>query len=204
VFSSVGGGTEPEAQVDAGVAEVQARTPSRRHRRLVVGALIVGVAAVAAVVAASRGGLPSAPAVTGGGSAPAFELDNVRPDDAPVSLAAARGKPVVLNFWASWCVPCRREMPAFQAVHQATKDRVTFLGVNNQDQRGPALRLLAETGVRYSSGFDPTGEVALAYGLYGMPTTVFISADGQLLERKTGEISRAQLEASIDRLFGGT
>jgi cytochrome c biogenesis protein CcmG/thiol:disulfide interchange protein DsbE len=169
-----------------------------------VAAVIVGVvAAVAAVIAASTGDLPSAPAVKGRGSAPAFELDNVHPGEAPVSLAAARGKPVVLNFWASWCVPCRREMPSFQAVHEATKERVTFLGVNNQDQRGPALRLLAETGVRYSSGYDPAGEVALAYGLYGMPTTVFISADGQLLERKTGEISRDQLEASIDRLFGG-
>lgn len=185
------------------MVEGHARTPSRRRRRLVVGALIVGVAAIAPVVAGSRGGLQTAPPVKGEGSAPAFELDNVRPGEAPVSLAAARGKPVVLNFWASWCVPCRREMPAFQAVHEATKDRVTFLGVNNQDQRDPALSLLAETGVSYSSGFDPAGKVALAYGLYGMPTTVFISADGQLLERKTGEIRRDELEATIDRLFRG-
>lgn len=184
------------------MAAVDSRPPSRRRRRLVVGAVVVGVTAVAAV-AASQGGLPSAPAVKGQGSAPAFELDNVRPGEAPVSLAAARGKPVVLNFWASWCVPCRREMPSFQAVHESTKERVTFLGVNNQDQRDPALSLLAETGVRYASGFDPAGEVALAYGLYGMPTTVFISADGQLLERKTGEIRRDELEATIDRLFRG-
>jgi thiol-disulfide isomerase/thioredoxin len=166
---------------------------------------MVGVIALVAVaVLVSTGGLPSAPAVKGRGSAPAFEVENVRPGEAPVSLVAARGKPVVLNFWASWCVPCRREMPSSQAVHEATKERVTFIGMNNQDQRGPALRLLAETGVRYSSGYDPGGEVALAYDLYGMPTTLFISADGQLLERKTGGMSRDQLEASIDRLFGGT
>lgn len=162
------------------------------------------VAVVVAALLSTKPVVPTAPIVPGGGPAPAFELENVRPGRALVSLATAQGKPVVLNFWASWCVPCRREMPSFQAVHEATKERVSFLGVNHQDQRGPALELLAETGVRYPSGYDPQGKVAFAYGLYGMPTTIFISADGQVLERRTGELSRAELEATITRLFGGS
>jgi len=77
----------------------------------------------------------------------------------------------------------------------------SILGVNHQDNRSAALDLVAETGVRYPAGFDPDGEVARSYGLFGMPTTLFISPDGSLLERRTGEISEKQLVATIDRLF---
>ena len=197
--SSIGRGPEPETQAGSGEVKPRLRPPSRRRRRLAVG--LVGVAAVVAAAVASSGDLPSAP-VKGQGVAPAFEVENIHPGAPPVTLTGVRGKPLVLNFWASWCVPCIREMPSFQAVHEAMKGRVSFLGMNHQDQRGPALNLLDKTGVRYSSGFDPAGEVALAYGLYGMPTTVFISADGQLLERETGEMSRGELKATIERLFG--
>lgn len=198
------GRREPKHQADRDVGYEPGSPPSPRHRRrLVVGGATVGViAVVVAAILTARTGIPSAPVVEGRGPAPAFELENVRRGEAPVSLAAARGRPVVLNFWASWCVPCRREMPSFQAAHEAAKQRVSFLGVNHQDQRGPALSLLAETGVRYPSGFDPAGEVALAYGLYGMPTTIFISADGEVVGRRTGEMSRTELEATMARLFG--
>jgi cytochrome c biogenesis protein CcmG/thiol:disulfide interchange protein DsbE len=162
------------------------------------------VAIVAATVAASRlvqqADLPAAGVKTKGPAA-FFQLENVRPGEAPVSLAAFRGTPVVLNFWASWCVPCRREMPFFAAVSEQHKGRVAFVGVNHQDQRPPALDLLAETGVPYPSGFDPRGAVAAAYGLFGMPTTVFISTQGEVLERRTGEMSRRELEETIRRLF---
>lgn len=69
-------------------------------------------------------------------------------------------------------------MPGFQAVYEKVGDRVAFVGVNHQDNREGALKLLADTGVRYSSGFDPDGNVAASYGLFGMPTTLFISDQG--------------------------
>ncbi|MGH9244295.1 MAG: TlpA family protein disulfide reductase [Acidimicrobiales bacterium] len=97
--------------------------------------------------------------------------------------------------------PCIREMPAFEEVHREMEDRVVFLGVNHQDLRDEALDLLAMTRVTYPSGYDPSGDTALDYGLVGMPTTVFISADGEILSVNTGELSGDGLRQSIRMLF---
>jgi len=126
-----------------------------------------------------------------------------RLDDPAETVSLESGdQPVVLNFWASWCVPCRREMPALQAVASRLDGRVRFLGVNHQDGRDAALELVAETGITYASGYDPQGTVARQFGVFGMPTTVFVDARGQIVERRTGELTRAELEAAIERAFG--
>lgn len=138
----------------------------------------------------------------GSGRAAAVELPDVREGAPAVSLAALSGKPVVLNFFASWCIPCAKELPAFQAVADETKGRVAFLGIDHQDSRRAALELMEETGVTFPAGYDPEGKVARAYGLRGMPTTVFISAGGRILERRNGEMSGAELLQAIDRHFG--
>lgn len=132
--------------------------------------------------------------------APTFSLPDTRDPAARVELAAFRGRPVVVNFWASWCVPCRNEMPAFEAAHQRFRDRVAFVGVNHQDGRTPALDLLRQTGVTYASGSDPDGKVAAAYRLIGMPSTVLVSADGHVVATHTGELSRSQLDGMIEKL----
>ena len=142
---------------------------------------------------------------TGGGRAggPAAPIELERLDaEGRVSLAALQGRPVVVNFFASWCVPCRRELPAFQAVADRAGDRVAFLGIDHQDDRKGGLDLLADTGVRFPSGYDPEGKVARAYGLLGMPSTLFVSPDGVLLEAHTGEMSEAQLVRAVERHFG--
>lgn len=139
--------------------------------------------------------------VKGKGDAPLFRLENVHRGQSDVELIDYRGRPVVVNFWASWCVPCRRELPGFAAVSEELEGKVAFVGVNHQDGRASGLEFLQQTGVRYPSGFDPKGDVAASYGLLGMPTTVFVSAEGKLLERRTGEISRKELEQTIERLF---
>lgn len=142
-------------------------------------------------------------AARGGGDVQAKGFDLPRLNgDGHVSLASVRGQPVVVNFFASWCVPCRKEMPALQAVAAKVQGRVAFLGVDHQDDRSGALQLLADTGVQYPTGYDPDGKVATSYGLFGMPTTLFVAPDGRLLEKHTGELSQAQLEESISRLFG--
>ena len=189
------------SHVDTALELDRARRP-RRRKLAVATALVVAVLAVAVAVAiASR---PDAPAVTATGQgrpAHQFEVQDLRDDTKTVALADLRGRPVVLNFWASWCVPCRKEMPAFQAVHRRVGNQVAFLGMNNQDSRHDALELLARTGVRYASGYDPQGTVAHAYGLYGMPTTVFISSEGRVLATRTGELSETQLESALAELF---
>ena len=119
-----------------------------------------------------------------------------------MSLETLRGKPVVVNFWASWCVPCRREMPAFAALHASLGDKVAFVGINNKDFRDSALKFMEQAGVRYPSAFDPRGNIAARYGVVGMPATFFISGDGRVLDSRIGEINADDLRQTINRLYG--
>ncbi len=175
--------------------------PRRRRLFVVLGLALAALVALVGIVALVDGP-PEAPLTRGEGRpAPGFSLPDLRRPEEKVELASYRGRPVVLNFWASWCVPCRREMPTFQAVSQELGHRVAFVGINHQDGRSPALRLLEETGVTYPAGHDPEGKVAVAYGLIGMPTTVFISPTGQVVATQVGEMSRSQLATAIEELF---
>lgn len=171
----------------------------RRRPRLAIAVLVVAVAVVASIRV--RAAPPStALQRTSGEEAPGFQLPGLVDREQTVDLERIDG-PVVLNFFAAWCVPCRKEMPTFQALHERLGDRVTFIGIDHQDRRDDALDLLAETGVTYATGYDPAGDIARTYGLFGMPTTVFISAEGEILARRTGEIDADELEATIDDLF---
>ncbi|MGH9040075.1 MAG: TlpA family protein disulfide reductase [Acidimicrobiia bacterium] len=135
------------------------------------------------------------------GAAKIFSLEDVREGHAAVRLLDFRGMPVVLNFFGSWCPPCLREMPDFQAVSERHKDRVAFIGITVSDTRPGAQQVLKDTGVTYPAGFDPENKVALAYGVTGMPTTVFISPKGELLQKASGELNEPQLESLLDRFF---
>lgn len=160
-------------------------------------AIATVVFAVALGAVFSKGG-GSAPGESEQRPAPAISLPDLRDPAARVELASLRGKPVVVNFWASWCVPCRKELPDFEAAHQRFGDRVAFLGVNHQDGRTPARDLLRETGVTYPSGADADGKTATDYGLRGLPSTVLISADGQIVASRTGQLSRSELDDMIE------
>jgi thiol-disulfide isomerase/thioredoxin len=118
------------------------------------------------------------------------------------SLADFAGKPVVLNFWASWCPACVAEMPDFQAVHEELGDEVVFLGMDMQDiSRAAALSLVESTGVDYFLADDPTGEIFRAFGGFSMPTTVFINSSGEIVDTHSGTIFAADLTAQINELF---
>lgn len=112
-------------------------------------------------------------------------------------LGAYEGRPLVINFWASWCTPCLAELPRFEQAYQAHKDEVEFLGLNLQDSPSSAQKVVADTGLSYPLGIDPQGRLFQALGGFGMPTTLFVAADGTVLERYTGEISAEQL---VDKL----
>jgi thiol-disulfide isomerase/thioredoxin len=180
--------------------------PSRRTLLWLVGAGVViaglGVAGLFIGVQDKPATKSSGITQRGNGAVAApIELPRLN-GEGTVSLAAYRGRPVVVNFFASWCVPCRAEMPALQAVSGQLKDKVVFLGVNHNDDRKGGLQLMADTGVQYPTGYDPDGRVAATYGLLGMPSTLFISPDGRLLETHAGQLTRDQLEETINRLFG--
>lgn len=115
----------------------------------------------------------------------------------PDRLGAYRGRPLVINFWASWCTPCLAELPRFEQAYQAHQEQVTFLGLNLQDSPASAAQVVTDTGLSYPLGIDPDGRLFQALGGFAMPTTLFVAADGAVLERHTGELSAEQL---VDKL----
>jgi cytochrome c biogenesis protein CcmG/thiol:disulfide interchange protein DsbE len=178
--------------------------PVTRRRRLwwwlLAGTVLVVAAGVVSVTTDdSLGKVPGTTHLTG--EAKTFSLDDVRAGRPPVTLEGLRGKPVVLNFFASWCGPCIRELPALQAMSERYKGRVAFVGITFNDRREAAKGVLDRSGVTYPAAFDPSSDVAVDYAVRVMPTTFFIGADGNLVERKDGEISEVQLRTVIDRLF---
>ncbi len=115
-----------------------------------------------------------------------------------ISLSAYAGEALVVNFWASWCPSCVAEMSAaFLPAQERLGDRVAFLGMNIQDERDRALELVDETGVLFDLAEDPVGELYTALGGLGMPFTVFVSPDGQVLDVHNGPLTEDQL---VDRI----
>ena len=182
---------------------VQEPVPRRRRRLLwLLGALVLVAGSVGIAFATSDDlAKPDRETVKLAGAAKIFSLEDVRAGRPPVRLLDFQGKPVVLNFFGSWCPPCLREMPDFQAVAERYEGRVSFVGVTFSDTRPQAEAVLRRTGVTYPAAFDPENKVALAYGLTGMPTTVFISPRGKLLERAQGELNERQLTQILERLY---
>src|SRR6266511_3721511 len=112
------------------------------------------------------------------------------------------GRPLVLNVWASWCGPCRKEMPGFQQVYLNAKDKIGFLGLDSRDVVDAARRFAAQTSVTCRLAADPQGQAAAKLGVAALPTTVFIGADGTLRGRHVGALIPGELRANISRYLG--
>jgi cytochrome c biogenesis protein CcmG/thiol:disulfide interchange protein DsbE len=124
-----------------------------------------------------------------------------RLDDGRLALTELRGYTVVVNFWASWCVPCKEEAPAFHAAAVRYAGRVVFLGMDTQDFTSAARRFLARYKVNYVSVRDGTDRTYTSYGLTGVPETYFIDPQGRAVEHAVGAISRRELEDGIRLLL---
>ena len=132
------------------------------------------------------------PSLEIGGPAPPFALEGL--DGSEVSLAALDGKVVVLNFWASWCQPCRLEMPDFQKAWEEHRDQgVVFVGIAVDDLASEASRFAQQVGVTYPLALDATGDVARAYALRGLPSTYFIDRQGKLVSKLVGLANQGAL-----------
>lgn len=121
----------------------------------------------------------------------------VDPPQLDAILADARGTPLVLNFWASWCDPCERELPLLAASAHAHRDDIQFLGVAILDERSSAQGFLARYRVPYPNVFDPTGSTRDAVGSLGQPVTVFYGRDGGVVAKVDGELSPDLLEQHL-------
>lgn len=125
-------------------------------------------------------------------------------DGTSQQLSDLQGRPVVLNFWASWCPACVSEMPAFGEVHRRLGDQVEFIGVNTQEvSLEAAAKLVKQTNVDYRLVHDPDGAIYNLFGGIAMPTTVFISATGVVEQVHAGTIFEEDLTAIIEsKLLG--
>jgi cytochrome c biogenesis protein CcmG/thiol:disulfide interchange protein DsbE len=117
--------------------------------------------------------------------------------DGRISLRDLRGYPVVMNFWASWCTPCKAEAPRLTSSAEAHAGEVVFLGMDVQDFKSDALRFLERYDTNYVSVRDGGDSTYSAYGLTGLPETYFLDRQGRVISHWVGEISEAELEAGI-------
>jgi cytochrome c biogenesis protein CcmG/thiol:disulfide interchange protein DsbE len=157
---------------------VASAPPTRRGAFLIFGIVLVILLALLAVLAIAvrqRGAGPLA-----SGSAPEFTLTSF--DGQTYKLSELKGRPVVLNFWASWCIPCRDEAPALQRAWEKYQDRgVLILGVDYVDTDPDAKKFIAEFQQTYPNGADVGTKISQAYKISGVPETYFIGKDGKLL-----------------------
>jgi cytochrome c biogenesis protein CcmG, thiol:disulfide interchange protein DsbE len=133
-----------------------------------------------------------------GKPAPDFTLSRIGgPGD--LQLSSLRGKAVVLNFWASWCSPCKREAPALQAVSKTWGKRVVVLGVDVNDFQGDARGFMRKYGLTYPVVHDNKNVTTPKYGLTGLPETFFLDRRGRIVEHVPGEVRAADLNSGVER-----
>ena len=199
-------------------APVDPVTPRRSSlRTILIGvAVVVGLLVVVAVVSTRDRG-SALPPVVGSGQE-ANELQTNLPADRSfalppatlggfaggpeVNLADFRGKPLVVNFWATWCAPCVKEMPEFQKASEAFGDKIALLGVDVEDAPPNAEPFVERLGIDYPMAIDPRRELYREVGNVGMPTTLFVDADGIVRYRHTGGLDLAALKALVKEHLG--
>ncbi|MEM7275953.1 MAG: TlpA disulfide reductase family protein [Actinomycetota bacterium] len=187
----------PADPADGAAATGEAKGSPFSNRSIiagVVGAVVAGVLLVAVLF----GGTEAQPAeVDEELAALIFQTS----DGAEGTLADYRGEALVVNFFASWCGPCRAELPEFQQVHLANQADVTFVGVSHDLDEVSWRSLVEETGITFDTVFQPNSEIWRQLDAKGMPSTAFISPNGEVLQVWTGILSEEKLQELIDEHF---
>lgn len=172
-----------------------------RHWKVIVVLAVVG--AVVGLLAFGFTTNPRAiPSTMLGKAAPDFSLTLL--DGRAVRLSDFRGKVVLLNFWASWCPPCRDEAPLLEAAWQRYRNQdVVFLGVDIQDTEEDARRFVQAFGITYPNGRDPKNRIAIDYGVYGIPETYFVDPTGRITAKYIGALNAGVLTARLTEATQG-
>ena len=186
------------------------READNRKRNLLIAAAAVPVAGLFAVLGwalAESGGTPGGLGVVSEFGAVAVE-QRLAPDfhkqsldGVEIRLSDLRGKAVLLDFWASWCPPCRDEAPALAQVYRDLQgEDVEFIGVALDENISGALGHIQEFGLQYPNVWDSGGFLAISYGVARLPVKFFIDADGRVVERWEGPIDETQLRNALEGL----
>ena len=165
---------------------------ARRHK-VITGTIALFIAAVIGVSLATSGtpAPPSYPAAAG------FTLPALGQAGGQVSLSQYQGKPVIVNFWASWCAPCQQETPLLASWYKQQHGHVVLLGLDENDTTANALKFAHAKGVSYPIGFDPQVTVALAYNVDGLPQTFFLNAQHRIVDHVLGAVTEAELAKGL-------
>jgi len=170
--------------------------------RLMLAVAVAALLAIAAIVGLSNAGPARAKAAQ---PVPAkkFTLPELGQPGKTVSLAALSGKPLIINFFASWCAPCKRETPLLAKFYAAHHGQLLVIGIDSNDERGPALKFLAAEGVGYPVGFDPfPAPVTVSYGVLALPQTFFLNAQHMIVRHVVGDVTMAELDSWAASLRG--
>ena len=163
-------------------------------RRALPWLVVGGLAALVVVLTVMWGGDEE-----GGGTArraaPALPGDVLVPP--AVTIESLRGKPVVVNVWASWCDPCREEADHLRRFSESARGRAALVGVSWTDTRSGARKFIDEYGWRFPNLFDPEGSVGNRYGLSGLPTTFVLDGEGRIASVLRGPQTKAKLDAAV-------
>ena len=175
--------------------------PRKRWHILMAAMLLVGLAWIWVNRLPSGNaeavGLPPAPAV--GHPAPDFSLPTV--DGGMVTLSELRGTPVVLNFWATWCPPCRAELPELQAASLRYADKIAIIGVNQVESVGLVAAFVSDMGLTFAIPLDAQGQVSRFYQVRSLPTSFFIDRDGVIRQMQIGPVTEATLVQLLGTVY---
>jgi cytochrome c biogenesis protein CcmG, thiol:disulfide interchange protein DsbE len=184
-----GGANEPSRRADQAW-----RAPARlvvRHKLISAVVAIFVVAAVAVSLATSGGGSPPAPV------APGFTLDSLTAPGQHITLSQYQGKPLIVNFWASWCPPCQQETPLLASWYSRQHGHVILVGLDENDTVSSALQFAKAKGVSYPIGVDPGIAAANAYGVVALPQTFFLNAQHRIVDHVLGAVTQAELDKGL-------
>ena len=188
-------------QTWAGAVREVWRTAARHKVVSSLIAMCVAASLVAIALVASGSGAPAGAAADP--AAPTFSLPVLGQSGQKISLSDYAGRPLIVNFFASWCEPCQKETPLLATFYRSEHGKVAIVGLDENDVLGSATSVTHTEGVSYPGGFDPGVTAASAYGVAGLPQTFFLDARHRIVDRIFGAVTRADINRGIMLATGG-
>jgi cytochrome c biogenesis protein CcmG, thiol:disulfide interchange protein DsbE len=190
-----------EQQTWAGAVRAMWRTAVRHKFASGLIAVCVAASLVAIALVASGSGAPAG--ATADPAAPTFSLPVLGQSGPKVSLGDYAGRPLIVNFFASWCEPCQKETPLLATFYRTEHGKVAIVGLDENDVLGSAMSFTHKEGVSYPVGFDPGAIAASAYGVAALPQTFFLDARHRIVDRVFGAVTLADINRGVALATGG-